>query len=107
MNTGLDIDVSGCGDEITLSGRLDARTAPIARAVLYAGVDDADGDLLVRVADLEIWDAVGMGVLVGAHAWARRRDRRLVLVDVAPRQLRLLRATRVARMLSVQPLAVA
>lgn len=106
MNKGLDIDVSGQG-EVTLSGRLDARTAPTARAVLYAAVAQGDGDLLVNVEGLEIWDATGMGVLVGAHAWARRRDRRLVLVDVPPRQLRLLKATRMARVLSLQPLAVA
>jgi anti-anti-sigma factor len=79
-----------------LAGRLNARTAPAARAALHATVRDGDGELLVRVADLEIWDTAGMGVLVGTHALARRRGRRLVLVDVPPRQLRLLRATRVA-----------
>jgi anti-anti-sigma factor len=103
----LQVDVRANGADLVLSGRLDGRTAPIARAVLHSALDQGSGDLLVRVGDLEIWDAVGMGVLVGAHARARRAGRRLVLADVPPRQLRLLRATRVGRVLTVQPLAVA
>ena len=55
--------------------------------------------------DVEIWDASGLGVLVGANRKARQCGRRLVLADVPPRQLRLLRATRLSRALTVEPLA--
>lgn len=106
MNS-LQIDVLAHGAHLVLSGKLDARSAPIARAVLHSALDQGQGDLLVRVSDLEIWDAVGMSVLVGVHGKARRADRRLVLIDVPPRQLRLLRATRVGRVLTIHPLAVA
>lgn len=105
--SGLDIDVAGLGGEVRLAGRLDARTAPIARAVLHTAVTEGEGDLLVRVGDLEIWDAIGMAVLVGTHTRARRAGRRLVLVDVPPRQVRLFQATPVGRMLAVRPLRVA
>jgi anti-anti-sigma factor len=107
MHQGLQIEILVHGTDLVISGRLDSRAAPIARAVLHAAVEAGDGDLTVRVGELEIWDGVGMGVLVGVHGMARRRQRRLVLVDVPPRQLRLLRATRLTRVLSVQPLKVA
>jgi len=107
MTQGLQIEVLRRGAEVSLAGRLDNRSAPIARTLLHAAVQDGVGDLQVHVGDLEIWDASGLGVLVGAHRKARQNERRLVLVDVAPRQLRLLRATRLARVLALEPLAVA
>jgi anti-anti-sigma factor len=107
MDQDIDITVVRRGFEITLTGRLDARTATTTRAVLHDAVDSGEGDLVLRVAGLEIWDAAGLGVLVGAHRRARRADRRLVLTAVPPRQLRLLRATRLHRVLTVEPLAVA
>jgi anti-anti-sigma factor len=103
--TGLQIDVEVPGAHLEFSGRLDSRTAAVARAVLHSALDQGQGDLLLRVSDLEIWDSEGMGVLVGAHSKARRLDRHLVLVDVAPRQERLLRATRVGRLLATRPAA--
>ena len=103
----LDIQVLRPGHEVSLAGRLDARTAATARAVLQDAVDDGTGDLVVRLHDVEIWDAGGLGVLVGVHRRARQAGRRLVLTDVPPRQVRLLRATRLSRVLTVEPLAVA
>ncbi len=107
MHQVFQVEIRQHGTDVMISGRLDSHSAPIARAVLHAAVEAGAGDLLVRVGDLEIWDGVGMGVLVGAHGLARRRQRRLILVDVPPRQLRLLRATRLGRVLAVQPLKVA
>ena len=91
------------GAEVVLSGRLDARSAVAARALLRDVVDGGEGDVLLHVGELEIWDAGGLGVLIGAHRRARQARRRLVLVDVPPRQLRLLRATRLHRLLTLEP----
>jgi anti-anti-sigma factor len=99
----LQVEVMQRGVEVVLSGRLDARSAPVARALLHDVVDGGTGDLLLHVGELEIWDGGGLGVLVGAHRRARQAGRRLVLLDVAPRQLRLLRATRLHRLLTVEP----
>jgi len=107
MSQGLQIEVLRRGEKVVLAGRLDTRSAPVVRTLLHTAIEDGVGDLLVHVGQLEIWDASGLGVLVGAHRKARQCDRRLVLTDVPPRQLRLLRATRLSRMLTVQPLAVA
>jgi anti-anti-sigma factor len=99
----LQVEMRRVGQEVVLSGRLDVRTAPIARALLAELVDGGEGDVLLRVGGLEIWDASGLGVFVGAHRRARQAGRRLVLIDVPPRQLRLLRATRLHRLIAVEP----
>jgi anti-sigma B factor antagonist len=103
MAQDLQIEVVRDGVELSLSGRLDVRSAPVARALLHEIVHAGTGDLLVHVADLEIWDASGLGVLVGANRRARRTGRRLVLTGVPPRQLRLLRAARLHRLLTLEP----
>ena len=67
------------GAEVDLVGRLDGRTAPLVRETLHACIDEGEGDLLLHIGSLEIWDAAGLGVLVGAHRRARRAGRRVVL----------------------------
>jgi anti-anti-sigma factor len=103
MARDLQIEVLRSGVEVVLSGRLDARGAPVARALLHEIVAAGEGDLHLHVADLEIWDASGLGVLVGANRRARQAGRRLVLTGVPPRQLRLLRATRLHRLITLEP----
>jgi anti-sigma B factor antagonist len=103
MTSGLSIEMIRAGAELAVSGRLDGHSAPAARAALQVTIDDGAGDVVLHIPDLEIWDASGLGVLVGAQRRARQAGRRLVLADVSARQLRLLRATRLHRMLGVQP----
>jgi anti-anti-sigma factor len=47
-------------------------------------------------------DATGLGVLVGAHRRAQKLGRRLVLRGVSPRLARLLLATRLHRVLTLE-----
>jgi anti-anti-sigma factor len=102
MKSEFGIEIIRTASELRISGRLDGHSASTARAVLQTAIDDGVGDLVVRVPDLEIWDASGLGVLVGAQRRARQAGRRIVLTDVSARQQRLLRATRLHRMLGVQ-----
>jgi anti-anti-sigma factor len=99
---GLSVDVLRCGAEVAMDGRLDARSANSARSVLESAVDDGVGDLVLHVGRLELWDAVGLGVLVGVHRRARRAGRRLVLTGVHARQARILHAVGLARGLVLQ-----
>jgi anti-sigma B factor antagonist len=96
---------SGC--EIALEGRLDARSVADVRAALWAAIDAGAGDLVVDVSGVETVDATGLGMLLGADQRAKLAGRRLIFRDAAPRVLRLLRATRLNRVLTLEePLAV-
>ena len=88
------------GQEVSVSGRLDVHTVVDVRLALHEILGRGQGDLLIHLADAEVHDATGLGVIVGTHHRARRAGRRLVLVDVSPRIDRLLRASRLHRVLA-------
>jgi anti-anti-sigma factor len=92
-----------CGQEVAVAGRLDVRTVPELRLALHLILDRGVGDLLIHLAEAEVHDATGLGVIVGMHHRARLMGRRLVLVDVSPRLDRLLRTTRLHRVLTRAP----
>jgi len=89
-----------CGQEVSVSGRLDVHSVADVRLALHDILGRGNGDLLIHLADAEVHDATGLGVIVGTHHHARRAGRRLVLVDVSPRLDRLLRASRLHRVLA-------
>lgn len=87
---------------VHVHGRLDVHTVPDVRQALHAAVDAGTGDLVVHVDDIVVADATGLGVFVGAHRRAQRTGRNLVLTGVPLPALRLLRVTRLHRVLQVE-----
>ena len=93
------------GRELALSGPLDVRSAFDVREALHAAIDGGSGDLVVDVSGVDLVDATGLGVLVGAHRRASRADRRIVLRDASPQLRRVLRLTRLHRVLALETVA--
>ena len=60
---------------MVVTGRLDVHTVADVRLLLHAAVDRGSGDLMVHLAEAEVHDATGLGVIVGAHHRARRAGR--------------------------------
>jgi anti-anti-sigma factor len=89
------------GQRISLSGRVDVTTVADLRSVLHNAIDSGNGDLRVDVSSLELVDAAGLGVLLGAHRRAQRAGRALVLMGVSDDLARLLFKTRLYRVLNV------
>lgn len=101
------ISVDAPGQLVSLRGPLAARTVADVRAALVAAIASGTGDLVVDVSEVQLLDASGLGVLVGAHRLALRSERRLVLRAVPERIERLLAVTHLNRVLTVQaPVAV-
>ena len=94
--------IRGDHARLLIEGRLDVHSAADARTVLHTAVDDGDGDLVLDLAELDSLDAAGLGVIMGAHRRAGLAGRRLVLRDVPPRMHRLLVATRLSRVLTIE-----
>ncbi len=87
------------GQGVTVTGRIDARAVASLRDLLQRVIDNGTGDVVLLLGDAEIGDATGLGVLVGAHHRARRAGRRLVISEASVRTARLLRASRLDRVL--------
>jgi anti-sigma B factor antagonist len=94
------------GASLALVGRLGAATVADVRHALADAVDHGVDDLRVDLSEVELVDATGLGVLVGAHRRADRLGRRLVLAGVPERIERLLFATRLHRVLCVESAGV-
>jgi anti-sigma B factor antagonist len=92
--------------EISLSGRLDARAAGPVRDALHAALATGSGPLVVDISGVELLDATGLGVLVGAHRRARLDGRELVLRGASARVARLLKVTRLDRVITLAPSAL-
>ena len=97
----MDIRVLHSGCHLAVSGRLGAASVADVRLALAEAIDNGVGDLVVDLEGVELVDATGLGVLVGAHRRADRVGRRLVLQSVPARIERLLLATRLHRVLIV------
>jgi anti-anti-sigma factor len=94
-----DLRAPAPGQLLVLQGRLDVVAAADVRLALEEAVASGSGDLVLDLAGVEAVDATGLGVLVGAHRKAGRSGRTLVLRDVPPAAARLLRRTRLDRVL--------
>lgn len=97
------------GEVLILRGSVDASTVAEVRQLLHDALEAGTGDLVVDLAEVQLLDATGLGMLVGTHRRAGRCGRRLVLRRVPPRIERLLVATRLNRVLQIEraPVAVA
>ena len=87
--------------EVVLSGRLDVSSVADVRAALHEAIDLGAGDLVVDLAGVDWVDATGLGVLLGADRRAKLLGRRIVLRDASPRVRRILRVTRLHRVLTL------
>jgi anti-sigma B factor antagonist len=101
----LRVEVEEPGAVVVAHGRLDSSSADQLRTALHECIAAGDGDLLVRAEGLEIWGSSAIGLLIGASRAARRRDRRLVITGLAPREQRLLRASHLQRLMFFEPAA--
>jgi len=96
------VSVEAGNSEVVLSGRLDVSTVHDVRSAIHAALDTGSGDLVIDLQDVEMLDATGLGMLVGAHRKAGRAGRRLVLRNLSPQLQRLLRVSRLNRILVVE-----
>jgi hypothetical protein len=109
----------GSARSIAVGTRVDASTVAVLRAELRAAVDAAGsgdagsrdvgsgdagdaGDIVLDVSTVQFVDATGLAMLLGVRRYAERAGRRLVLRGTPRRFARLLRATRLDRVLIVE-----
>ncbi|GMA20265.1 STAS domain-containing protein [Arsenicicoccus piscis] len=90
------------GQEVLVRGRLDVRSVAEVRDALHRVLLSGRGDLLIHLAEAEVHDSSGLAVVVSVHRRAVALERRLVVVDATPRLERLVRGSRLHRVLNWQ-----
>ena len=88
------------GAELAVLGEVNVHTIGTLRDALADAIAQGEGELTVDLRGAEIADAAGLGVLVGADRRAHRAGRHLVLADVSPRLDRVIRSTKLSRVLT-------
>ena len=91
------------GHHVSLRGRLDFHTVPDLRMVLHRIVDDGHDALLLDLAECEIGDATGFGLIVECLRRARRGSRAFRIVEADDRTRRLLRRARLNHLIGTGP----
>jgi anti-anti-sigma factor len=96
---------------VQVVGRVDLTTVAGLRERLGEAVDRAIADqmpiLSVDLQAVQMVDATGLGVLLGAHRRARRGGSRLRLVRLSPELSQLLLVSRLYRVLDIEHTAMA
>ena len=92
---------STIADLVKIGSYLDVRNVGQVRTVLHRAIAQADGDIVVDLAGLEIIDAAGLGMLTAAHLRAERSGRRLVLRNCSDDVRRVLAVTRLNRLFHI------
>ncbi|MEO7130145.1 MAG: STAS domain-containing protein [Dermatophilaceae bacterium] len=90
------------GHDVTITGRLDVHTVPDIRDAVHEVIRQGSGELRLHLADAEIGDATGLGVILHLHRRATRADRRMLIIDPSERTTRLLRGCRLSRLLTAR-----
>ncbi len=84
-----------------LGAHLDVRNVATVRSRLERMLDQADGDVTVDLAGVEMIDAAGLGMLTAAHLRAERSGQRLVLRNCPKEIRRVLAVTHLNRILHI------
>jgi len=92
---------------VSVGGEIDVYTAPKLRDVISELVAEGNYHLTIDLEKVDFLDSTGLGVLVGAYRRARQRGRSLVLTGVRQREARVLRRTRLDRLIRVEHLPLA
>jgi anti-sigma B factor antagonist len=92
---------STIGDLVKIGSYLDVRNVGNVRTVVHQAIDQAEGDIAVDLAGLDVIDAAGLGMLTAAHIRAERAGRRLVLRNCSDEVRRILAVTHLNRLFHI------
>lgn len=91
-------ELAGLGQ---IGPHLDVRNVGLVRTRLNALLDQANTDVILDLAGVDMIDAAGLGMLTAAHLRAERSGHRLVLRHCTKEVRRVLAVTRLNRILHI------
>jgi anti-sigma B factor antagonist len=93
MNVKIDINELSDKKIVTVSGEIDAYTAPKLREALVSLTDEQKPNIVVNLKNVSYMDSTGLGVFVGLLKGVRKEGGQLKLVELTDRLERLFSIT--------------
>ncbi|PLR81104.1 anti-anti sigma factor [Bacillus canaveralius] len=101
MNLTIDVNETETLVEVTVSGEIDAYTAPKLREALLPMSEKKGIEMIVDLSEVSYMDSTGLGVFVGAFKNIRSHDGKFQLVGLSERLKRLFDITGLADIIDI------
>lgn len=94
MNLTIDVEHNGAEKVVSLSGEIDAYTAPkLKETLLPLTQEEADTTVVVDLQQISYMDSTGLGVFISALKSTKEHNNNLKLVNLQERVYRLFKIT--------------
>ncbi|GGH87610.1 anti-sigma B factor antagonist [Pullulanibacillus pueri] len=89
------------GELLTISGELDAYTAPKLKETILPLVDVERASVTLDLKDTDYMDSTGIGVIIAAYKQSCKRNGTLVVQNLTPRVSRLFDITGLSEIITI------
>ncbi|MBT2759611.1 anti-sigma factor antagonist [Mesobacillus foraminis] len=101
MNISIDVKEKDTAIELTVSGEIDAYTAPKLRETLFPLSEENGVNMVVDLSGVSYMDSTGLGVFVGVFKNVRANDGQFKIVGLSERLQRLFEITGLADIINI------
>ncbi|WP_019244119.1 MULTISPECIES: anti-sigma factor antagonist [Bacillus] len=101
MNMVINIEQVESGVKISISGEIDAYTAPELREKLFPLAEQASIKMTIDLTNVSYMDSTGLGVFVGAFKMVRANDGEFQIVGLSQRLKRLFDITGLTEVMQI------
>lgn len=101
MNISIDVKETDAAIELTVSGEIDAYTAPKLRETLFPLSEENGVKMIVDLTGVSYMDSTGLGVFVGVFKNVRANDGEFKIVGLSERLQRLFEITGLADIINI------
>lgn len=102
MNLEIGLSVEGSQSILSLSGEIDAYTAPKLKESLNPLTEQQGQEVIVDLENVNYMDSTGLGVFISALKSTKENDSKMKLVNIQDRVLRLFQITGLDEIIDVR-----
>ncbi|MYL36111.1 anti-sigma factor antagonist [Pontibacillus yanchengensis] len=102
MNLNIDVDHEGNNKYVSLSGEIDAYTAPKLKETVLPLTQDAEAAVVVDLQQVTYMDSTGLGVFISALKSTKEYGGNLKLIQLQERVYRLFKITGLTEIIDIE-----
>ncbi|QHE50844.1 STAS domain-containing protein [Pontibacillus sp. HMF3514] len=102
MNLTIDVEHNGAEKIVSLSGEIDAYTAPKLKETLLPLTQESEVTVIVDLQQISYMDSTGLGVFISALKSTKEYNNTLKLVNLQDRVYRLFKITGLTEIIAIE-----